>query len=472
MNNRKIVFILCFLIAVFGETKAQNTAQNLDSLLTTTLDSMRTVLNVKSLSAAMKFSDTSVWAHANGISSLMPLDSVTTNSVYLIGSITKTITAACILQLAENGILNLDDSLHEWLDTFQFINPNITIQQLLRHQSGIYEVLSNPNCQPTLIANPDSVWALEDLITTFVKPPLFAPGTNWSYCSTGYYLLAMIIKEATGFSYYQELRNRFFTPLAMSSLAIPAFETITLPTAHVWLDLNGDGITDDADWFYMSYFALNSTAGPAGGYFATPTDITRWMWTYMRGDLLSTNMMSLAKVTVAAPGLPGATYGLGLMKKTFNSLQGYGHGGDLAYAASSWYFPTKDVSITVFTNDSKNNSWTLAPVISALLKQYTTHTIPTSSGANTNAEPLLIYYPNPFKNELSFVARNLKEHKKASMILYSNLGQEVARCEKLNDGSNATKFEFTNLEKLGSGIYFGKLMLDGVLIKTIKVTNS
>lgn len=126
----------------------------LDSILNKTLDSMQVVLNVKSLSAAMQFTDSSVWARASGISSVFPTVNVTTNDVYLIGSITKTITAACILQLTDQGILNLDDSLYMWLDTIQYINPNITIRQLLRHQSGIYDVLSNPACQPALIANP------------------------------------------------------------------------------------------------------------------------------------------------------------------------------------------------------------------------------------------------------------------------------------------------------------------------------
>ncbi len=268
---------------------------------------MKTVLNVKSLSASIQFPDTAVWKRATGISSVNPPLNVTTDDAYLIGSVVKTMTSACILQLADQGVLNLDDSLHQWLDTIQYINPNITIRQLLRHQSGLYDVLNNPACQPALMANQSTVWLAVDLINTFIQPPIAAPGTNWSYCNTNYFLLGMIIEEATGNYYYDELRNRFFSPLGMTTIGIPAFESYSNPVAHLWLDINGDGITDDAHFFYYYYLSLNSAAGAAGGYYATPSDVTRWMRTYMRGDLLTPGMLLQARTTVFALGLPSTT---------------------------------------------------------------------------------------------------------------------------------------------------------------------
>lgn len=445
----------------------------LDSILNKTLDSMQVVLNVKSLSAAMQFTDSSVWARASGISSVFPTVNVTTNDVYLIGSITKTITAACILQLTDQGILNLDDSLYMWLDTIQYINPNITIRQLLRNQSGIYDVLSNPACQPALIANPDSIWAPEDLIITFIQPAIFQPGNAWSYSNTNYFLLGMIIKEATGNFFYQEFRNRFFTPLGMNTIAIPAYETLTSPVAHVWIDLNGDGITDDANTFYMNYLALNSVAGAAGGYFATPTDITKWMRTYMRGDLITPAMMLEAQTTVSAPGLPGTTYGLGLMKKTFLGYQGFGHGGDLAYAASSWYFGAKDVSITVFTNDSKNNSWTLVPVVTALLKSYTDYCtfIMSSSPEIPLANLKWSVFPNPFNEKLSVSINSGKIGSRVELVLTNVLGEKIVSQTQPLLAVTDQIIQLNNIEKLTAGIYYLTLSIDGNpkgLLKVIK----
>ena len=156
--------ILIILLFSSSASSAQSSGNlQLDTLLSNTLDSMRTVLNAKSLSAAIQFPDTAVWADASGISGAGV--NVTTDDAYLIGSVTKTITSACILQLVDQGILSLDDSLHEWLDTIQYINPDITIRQLLRHQSGLYDVLNNPACQPALIGNTSAIWSANDLIT-------------------------------------------------------------------------------------------------------------------------------------------------------------------------------------------------------------------------------------------------------------------------------------------------------------------
>lgn len=469
MKIIKTILLISSIILVTRSASSQSIPFALDSMLSKSLDSMQILLNVKSLSAAIQFTDSTNWKRATGISSLVPLDSVSTDDVYLIGSVTKTITAACILQLADQGFLSLDDSLHQWLDTITFIDPDITIRQLLRHQSGIYDVLNNPACQPALLADQDSIWDAEDLIATFIQPPVFQPGVVWSYSNTNYFLLGMIIKEITGNPFYQELRNRFFMSVAMNTIAIPAFETLAAPVAHVWMDLNNDGITEDAHNFYMNYLSLNSVAGAAGGYFATPSEISKWMRTYMRGDLISAALMTEAKTTVTAPGLPSATYGLGLTRKYFAGFEGFGHGGDLAYAASSWYFPAKDISITVFTNDSKNNSWTLVPVVSALLKSYNDY-FSTISSENIPEDIVLdfVSYPNPFYDRIS-VKINLKQSVAgATLILTNVLGEQIASIE-ISNTSAVNIINFDNVSELSSGMYFVHLIIDGKPINSLKV---
>jgi D-alanyl-D-alanine carboxypeptidase len=465
LKNTAILF--CFLF--YSGLNAQTVSPELTTLLNQTLDSMRAVLNVKSLSAAMQFPDSAVWAHAKGISSVFPNVSVTTDDVYLIGSVTKTITSACILQLDDENVLSINDSLHEWLDTIPYINPNITIKQLLRHQSGIYDVLYHPDCQAAFIANQGYVWDAEDLVNQFIGPPNFAPGAGWSYSNTNYFLLGMIIEKATGHPFYEELRSRFFTPLAMNTIAIPAFEPLTSPVAHVWLDINGDNIADDAHNFYMNYLALNSAAGAAGGYFATPSDITRWMRTYMRGDLLSAAMKAEAQTTVTAPGIPGGTYGLGLMKKSFLGFQAYGHGGDLAYHASSWYFPMKDVSITVFTNDSKNDSWALVPVISALLKTYNTWCALTATHAPDESAAAIAAFPNPFEKDLTIAIHLPEAATRVSMILTNTLGATVQTINRqhLSQGEHWITWQLP--DHLAPGVYFVNTLVDGQTAQTIRV---
>lgn len=449
---------------------SQTVPFTLDSILDHTLDSMRSAMGAKSLSGAIQFPDTAVWAHADGISSASPATFVDTDDVYLIGSVTKTLTAACILQLVDDGIMNLDDSLYMWMDTIQHINPNITIRQLLRHQSGIYDVLGNPACQPALISDQDSIWSAEDLVNTFIGPPIFQPGANWSYSNTNYFLLGMIIERATGNPFHQEIRNRFLSALGLSSVAIKAFEPVNSPVAHVWMDLNNDQILEDAHNFYFNYLSLNSAAGAAGGYYSTPSDITKWMRTYMRGDLVSPALMAEAKTTVTSPGVPGGTYGLGLMKKPFLGIQAYGHGGDLAYAASSWYFPSIDISISVLMNDGSKNSWTLAPVIVALLRTYTNY-IASTTAINEIDNSVLGWsvYPNPVADKLNLTI-TLNKHAENIHVTLTNILGETIRTTSLSDippGQHILEFE--NIETISKGIYIATLYLNGTKISSEKI---
>jgi D-alanyl-D-alanine carboxypeptidase len=449
---KKITFIIVF--ALFAKvSNGQTVSFELDSILNKTLDSLRGVIEAKSVSAAMQFPNGAIWAGASGISSENPTVAVNTKDAYLIGSVTKTIIAACILQLADEHKLNLDDSIYRWVGAFNYIDSTITIRQLLRHQSGLYDVFTHPNCQATLLAQPDSIWSAEDLIRTFIQPAIFKAGTNWSYCNTNYFLLGIIIEKVTGNPFYKELRNRFFSPLQMSTIAIPAFETLKSPVAHVWIDLDKDGKTDDANDFYMGFRSLNAAGGAAGGYFATPTDMAKWIRTYMRGDLHSDSLINQAMTTVSAPGLPGATYGLGLMKKKFQTYQGYGHGGDLSYAASVWYFPVKDLSITAFTNDSRNNSWTLIPVINALLKAYNKWVSITNGvvqqAAVTHEGNV---FPNPFDDRIS-LALKANANIQDARLRWTNMMGEQIDVNYNKSLSENSYIVFDQLHELKDGVY-------------------
>lgn len=463
MRAHYLLSLLIPLLFTPNHGKAQIPAA-LEAELQHTLDSMQTVLGAKSLSAAIQVSDGSVWAHAAGISTLST--DVTPNDAYLIGSVAKTMTSACILQLADENVLNLDDSLHEWLPTMPYIDTNITIRQLLNHTSGLYDVLSHPNHQDSLLADMSRIWTPEELIDRFISPPLFQPGASWSYCNTNYFLLGMIIREASGNPFYTELRNRFYTPLGLSSFFIPAFEAISAPIAHIWLDITGDGVLDDAHNFYMSYMSLNSTAGAAGGYFSTPTDCTKWMRKYMRGDLLSPAMMSEAKTTVTVGGNI-QQYGLGLMHKTsgFLGYEAYGHGGDLAYHASSWYFPEFDQSITVFTNDNNKNSWTLIPVVRELLRTYVTNQ---TASLNESLINSISVSPIPFTDQIH-VSWDNNGTDKVTLKLEDSFGRKVDMTMDLLQNGSHFQAQIKHLDKLPGGVYFVRITGENGWTKTVKV---
>ena len=452
-TNIKQLFIVPFslLIICGGAANAQEVPEVLANKLNATLDSMWLVIDNKSLSAAMQFNDAAVWEDVAGYSVLTPEVEVTTAHKYEIGSITKTLTGACVLQLVDEGILHLDDSVFTWLDPIPFVDSTITIRQLLQHKSGLYEVLSNADFQPTLLLDQDSIWQAKDVINTFIQPAFDVPGSTWSYCNTGYFMLGMIIEAATGNPFYEEIRTRFLDPLALNSVGIPSFETYTGPIAHVWLDITGDGVTDDAHFFYYNWLSLNSAVAAAGGYYSTPEDITRWMRSYLRGDLHSPAILAEAESTVTAPGLPG-TYGLGLIAKTFLGYQVYGHGGDLAYSANSWYFPEFDLSITVMNNDAEIISWDLEPVTIALLQTYLDWKATLNIGQQTN-EIAVDITPNPFVSQLELTVNALTPLEEMEVTIFNLLGQSVFSQELASIASGEQHIQLSIPDQLPSGAY-------------------
>lgn len=467
MKSLKTLALAACLLAV-SLLEAQSIHPDLQKILEKTLDSMRTKIGNKSLSAAIQFKNDSIWAYATGISAA-PAVKAKPNQAYLIGSVTKTITAACILQMVDEGKIALDDPLSKYLDSIKFVTPTATIRQLLRHQSGIYDALENPAHQQFLLADPSKVWNPRDFIEQFIKSPNFQPGGGWRYCNTGYFLLGMIIEKVSGQPFHQELRDRFFDPMGLKSVFIPAFEPISVPVCHAWMDLTGDGVNDDAHNFYMNYKSLNSVAGAAGGYFSTASDLSKWMKKLMRGDLLSPAMMTAGKQTVTAPGLPISGYGLSFNKKTFVGLEGWGHGGDLVYSASSWYFPMKDVSISVLNNENQFTSWQLAPVVAALLKNCIDweKSLPT---VEFEGEKMSVsVFPNPFSSELNLKIESPVAAQNVEVKLTNSLGTTVnlIQNQALKIGDNS--FSFNDLGELPAGVYFVSMIADGRFLSVQKL---
>jgi CubicO group peptidase (beta-lactamase class C family) len=168
------LLLLFFVAKTFAQPAA--VPHVLDSMLDKRLRDYRNALGVKGLSAAIRFSDGSVWEGVAGVSSLQPLDSIKPDYLFNIGSVTKTLTAACILQMAQEGLLGLDDSLHQLLPAYTNVNPNITVRQLLRHQSGIFDVTTHPDFNLAFSpANVNNPWTIEQAVESFVGAPLFGP---------------------------------------------------------------------------------------------------------------------------------------------------------------------------------------------------------------------------------------------------------------------------------------------------------
>lgn len=158
-------------------------------------------------------------------------DSITPSTSFHLASISKTITAMAVLKLAEEGKLNIEDSVSNYLAGFPC--EGVTIKTLLNHRSGLPNYVHYMERlgwdKRKLITNQD---VLNFIIERHKDIDINAPDRRFSYSNTNYALLALIIEKASGMFYGDYLKQTFFTPLGMKDTYVftPADSAKSLPS--------------------------------------------------------------------------------------------------------------------------------------------------------------------------------------------------------------------------------------------------
>jgi len=229
----------------------------LSGRLQKTIDSMLIAKNVKGISAGVYYPGMGTWKGVSGIShENVPINS---DMQFAIASNTKLFTAVLLLKLAENNLLSIDDSLHEFLPTYKNIDSTITIRQLLNHTSGLADVTSVPGYPDSILRNPRRVYTAAELMT-WAGEPSFAAGKGWEYCNTNYLLAGMIAEKVTGQTYGKLLRDSILNPLHMDSTFLDVYDTVENTIAHPWQAGKDNTATPR--------IALNSAAWSAGAMYS------------------------------------------------------------------------------------------------------------------------------------------------------------------------------------------------------------
>ena len=145
---------------------------------------------------------------------------------FRVASNTKTMTAAVIVLLAQEGKLRFDDPVSKYVRGV----PNgddITIGELLKMRSGLPSYTEAPELLESLDNDPTRVWTPEEMLAiAFKGPPLFAPGTEFNYCNTNYVLLGLIVEHVEGAPLARVFQDRLFGPLGMkNTLPLTALRT-------------------------------------------------------------------------------------------------------------------------------------------------------------------------------------------------------------------------------------------------------
>ncbi|SFW77279.1 serine hydrolase domain-containing protein [Amycolatopsis australiensis] len=241
------------------------------------------------------------------------------------GSITKTFVATVVLQLAAEEKIDLDAPIERYLPGLLTGNGNdgrkITVRHVLQHTSGLYSYTedllgTDPEAVRHRGAEPGELVAM-----ALRHPPLFAPGSGWSYSNTNYIVAGMLVEKLTGHSAATEITRRITRPLGLRGTSLPGRGDERLPAPHARGYVPGPADFTEFD---------PSIAGTAGALVSTGRDLDAFYTALLGGRLLPAAQLAEMKRTVPVPGEPGTDYGLGLFHRTLpDGTRYWGHGGDI-----------------------------------------------------------------------------------------------------------------------------------------------
>jgi D-alanyl-D-alanine carboxypeptidase len=295
-----------------------------------------------------------VFDGAAGFASLEPQTPLAPEVRFRIASITKTFTAVLVLQLVDAGVLTLDDTVGQWLDDPVVHRiphvDRITLRQLLNHTSGVYDYFDadSPFWQDAYFgegADWARVWTPRELLAYADgarHAPYFAPGEGSHYSNTAYVLLGLIVEEAGGHTYAEQLQTRILDPLGLEDTFFAATEPVPGGTAEPYHLIEGELVNVSATHL--------SAVGAAGGMVSTTRDLARFVGALFGGELLRPATLA-AMLTFVPSEYPGAEWGLGVLRAHTPDGALVGHEGDgPGSGARMFRLAAADLTIVLLTN--------------------------------------------------------------------------------------------------------------------------
>jgi CubicO group peptidase (beta-lactamase class C family) len=299
-----------------------------------------------------------VFAKGYGMADLEHDTPITPDTRFYIASISKQFTAMSIVLLALDGKLSLDDSIRKWVPEVPSFGTVITLRQLLTHTSGLRDYY-------TLLAV--SGWPSDGQLTEkqFLslvgrqKSLNFAPGDEFLYSNTGYALLSIVVRRASGQSLRNFAAERIFKPLGMTHTEFRDDHRALIPQRALGYQPTGST--------YRISQPETDVVGD-GGVYSTVEDLGKWVANFDTGRVGGQRAIAMLQ----APGTlnDGQTipYALAMTIGDFHGLKTYAHSGAYGgYRSTLLRFPQPDVSVITLCNTSSASSMLAEQVGSIVL---------------------------------------------------------------------------------------------------------
>jgi len=298
-----------------------------------------------------------MWVGASGQADLHNAVDMSSCNITRVGSTVKMFTAVTMLILQEEGKLDLDDHISDYLegDVIDKIEnaDQATIRQLLQHSSGIYNYIQNLEFQTASTNDLIREWKPEDLLEyAYNKSAYFIPGEDVEYSNTNYILLGMLIDKIEGKPFYDVFEEKLFQPLGLTQTQFAAEDPVPDGIVRGYIDLYSNLQVLESTYFSgWDYYTAD------GGLISNTYDMNFFFQALMNGQIIKASslseMLDWKTPKEQDPEFFEIQYGLGIFTMQTDQGLAYFHSGDaIGYYANMIYFPDDSTTIVYASNSN------------------------------------------------------------------------------------------------------------------------
>jgi D-alanyl-D-alanine carboxypeptidase len=295
------------------------------------------------VAAGVLFLSGSRWLGATGLADVEQGVPVAATDRFDVGSITKTFMAALTMRLVEEHIVQLDETVSNYLPEFP-AGEEMTIRDLLGHRAGVHDALSVVFDQEDGAPDLSRVVTPEELLAAAAAgTPTFPPGSSQEYSNGGYWVLGAVLEAATGADASSLLDSYVIDPLGLENTLLFDSSLPDVEVVNAYEDIDGDGEADAMGTRLLP--GLFTPVWTAGGIVSTVDDLTTFLGGLFAGELIDEG--SLDEMVELPDG--DSPYALGIFQQ--GSL--WGHDGDwVGYLSALFHDVKTGVTVAVLVNRS------------------------------------------------------------------------------------------------------------------------
>ncbi|MBT8218725.1 MAG: beta-lactamase family protein [Bacteroidia bacterium] len=374
-----LVFVIHFVLWLLPQSAIgqESYKQSIDSIF------QEYSTNTPGIAISIVHKDDIIYSKGFGSAQLEYRIPIGERTVFHIASDSKRFTALSILLLEKEGKLSLSEPIHQYLpDLYDFGFP-ITIRHLLNHTSGLRD-------QWQLLGM--AGWNIEDIVTqehilklVYQQKELnFKPNDAFTYCNTGYTLLAEIVEKVSGESFEEFTKTHIFQPLGMNDTHFHSNHKHIVPNRAYSYNQKED---EEFEKEILNFANMGAT-----GLFTTARDLQKWLVNVMSDDpkVGDKNIFSTMQQNAVLNNGEETFYGMGEMSFPYNGKQIIGHGGtDAGFNSFVGYFPEYQIGIIGLSNYGNISAGNLVLQAADIYMQ--------QKGISQNSEPVDV--PSPTSTE-------------------------------------------------------------------------